>query len=95
MAAKGRYWFAVWLAFLLAVLVWVNTRQTSALVAAVDLVEVRTERSAAEAEKAVLLRRIREGGSRAILIPRAESLGLRLPADTEIVILQVPAPEMR
>ena len=30
---------------------------------------------------------------RAVLIPRAQGLGLRLPADSEIIILQVPNPE--
>lgn len=95
MAAKGRHWFVLWLVFALGILAWVISRQTAAVVLAADLQVVRSERSAAEAEKAVLLRRIREATSRAVLVPRAESLGLRLPADSEIVILQEPARERR
>lgn len=91
MRAKGRHWLALWLVFLLAVLAWVVARQTSSLALARQLATVRTERSAAEAERAQLLQRIREAESRAVLVPRAEHLGLRLPADSEIVILRVPA----
>lgn len=93
MAPKGRYLFVVWLAFLLGVLVWVTTRQTSSVVLASELRRLRSERSAAEAEKSALLRRIREATSLTVLMPRAESLGLRLPADSEMIILQVPVPE--
>lgn len=95
MTARGRHWFALWLVFVLAMLAWVISRQTSAVVLAEELAGVRDERSAAEAEKAMLLRRIREAGSRAVLIRRAESLGLRLPADTEMVYLEVPVTERR
>ena len=37
----------------------------------------------------------REAESRAVLITRAESMGLRLPADSEIVILQATMRERR
>jgi len=79
-----------WLIAVLGVLTWVVARQTASHLLARELDDTRSERSAAEAEKAELLRRIRAAGSRAALIPRAESLGLRLPADSEIVILQMP-----
>jgi hypothetical protein len=79
------------LLFVLAVLVWVTARQTSAHVTARALEERRTERSVVEAQKAALMRRIREAQSRAVLIPRAESLGLRMPADSEIVMLEGPS----
>jgi hypothetical protein len=93
MAAKGRYWVALWLFFLLGTLGWVVARQTSSVVIAQRLADARTRRSTAEARKASLLGRIRTGQSRTVLIPRAEALGLRLPADSEIVILQVPGGE--
>ena len=48
-----------------------------------------------EARQAELMTRIRQARSRKVLIPRAAALGLRLPADSEIVILQVPGPEKR
>ncbi len=79
---------SLWLVAVLAVLLWVVARQTSAVVAASDLEELRTERSVLEGRRAAALRRIREAESRAVLMPRAESLGLRLPADSEIVILR-------
>lgn len=85
----------LWLVFVLAILAWVVARQTSAVVSASELDELRGQRSLLEARRAELLRRIREAESRAVLVPRAESLGLRLPADSEIVILPGPGPGER
>lgn len=95
MNVRGRAWVAFWLFGALAMLLWVAARQSAAHVTATALRESQQERSALEARRAELQRRIREAGSRAILVPRAESLGLRLPADSEIVILQVPRRESR
>jgi hypothetical protein len=52
--------------------------------------EARAARSAAEADRAVLLRRRNAAQSRAVLVPRAEAMGLRFPADSEVVTLQDP-----
>ena len=95
MRLKGRIWIAIWLVFALVVLAWVVTRDTSGFRTATELRNLRNERSVQQAEKAELMRRIREGESRAVLIPRAESMGLRLPADSEIVILQETMREER
>ncbi len=90
-AARGRFWVVLWLLlFVLPTLVWVTARQTSALVAAAELNELRDQRSAMEARRAQLLQRVRKAESRGVLVPRAESLGLRTAADSEIVILEVP-----
>jgi hypothetical protein len=94
MAARGRHWLALWLLFFLGILAWVVARQTASVVLAARLSQVRTERSTLETRRAELTRRIRTAGSRAVLIPRAQALGLRLPADSEIVILHVPEPEV-
>jgi len=88
-------WVVFWLGFVLLMLAWVVARQTSAVVAAGELGDLREERASLEARRAELLQRIRLDRSRAVLIPRAEGLGLRLPADSEIVILQVPFGEKR
>ena len=85
----------MWLLSILGVLAWVVARQTSAHVTASELRSAQQERSALEARRADLLSRIRTAGSRAVLVPRAESLGLRLPADSEIVILELPSREGR
>jgi len=90
MALKGRHWLGLLLLFLLGIAVWVVARQTSALASARTLVDLRTQRSTLEAERAALIQRIRAGGSRAELIPKATKMGLRLPADSEIIILRVP-----
>ncbi len=95
MRLKGRIWIAIWLAFVLVVLAWVVSRDTSGYRTASELRELRNERSVLQAEKAELMRRIRQGESRAWLIPRAESMGLRLPTDSEIVILQGTLHERR
>lgn len=95
MKIRGRGWVALWLLSFLGVLVWVVARQTAAHVTATELRRVQEERSALEARRAEWLRRIRAASSRAVLVPRAESLGLRLPVDSEIVILRIPANEGR
>lgn len=95
MALKGRHWFSLLLFFLLGVAIWVVTRQTSALATARTLVDLRTQRSNLEAERASLIQRIRSGSSRAELIPKATKMGLRLPVDSEIHILRVPGPAGR
>ena len=94
-APRGRLWIALWLGFVLGVLAWVVARQTSAVVTAAELERLRNERSVLEGRRAELLRRLREAESRAVLVPRAESLGLRLPDDSSIVILQAPEPRER
>ena len=75
--------------FFFAVLVVVAARQTSSVVAATELRTLQEERRVLESERNDLLLRIREGRSRDKLIPVAESLGLRLPADTQVVNLEV------
>jgi hypothetical protein len=95
MKLKGRGWVAVWLLLFLGVLTWVVARQTASHVAATELRGAQERRSSLEAQRAELLRRITEAGSRAVLVPRAESLGLRLPADSEMVIVLVPIREGR
>ena len=87
---KGRHWLALWLVALLAALWVVIARQTASLNAARALADLRAERADLEGRRAELARRIRTAGSRAVLLPRAERLGLRLPADTEIILIPVP-----
>jgi hypothetical protein len=92
MQAKGRYWVAGWLIFFLAILAWVANRQSAAVMAASELEQLRQQRAVLEARQGELLARIRSARSREVLIPRAQAIGLRLPADSEIIILQVPIP---
>ncbi len=90
MALKGRHLLALWLVALLAALWLVIARQTASLNAARALADLRQERAQLEGRRAELERRIRAAESRAVLLPRAQRLGLRLPADTEIVLVPVP-----
>lgn len=88
MALKGRHWVAIWLVVALAALWAVAARQASAYRAATALREARAERARLEGRKADLERRVRAASGRAVLVPRAQQrLGLRLPADSEIVLL--------
>jgi cell division protein FtsL len=89
---KGRHWLAVWLVALLAALWAVIARQTASLNAARTLTDLRAERAGLEGKRDELERRIRTASSRAVLLPRAEKLGLRLPADTEIVLVPASPP---
>src|SRR5262245_64617066 len=84
MAARGRDWFALWLLLGLATLWAIVARQTDAHQTAGELRDLRTRRAALEGRRADLERRIRAATSRAVLVPRAQRLGLRAPADSEI-----------
>jgi hypothetical protein len=88
---KGRHWIAVWLLAFLAVTWLVYARQTAAIRDARALAELRGRHANLEGHRADLERRIRAAEGRAVLVPRAQQkLGLRLPADTEIILLPVP-----
>jgi hypothetical protein len=96
MALKGRHWAAVWLLAFLAVAWIVIARQTSAIRAARALTALREEHANLAGHSAELERRIRVATSRAVLVRRARAaLGLRLPADTEIILLPAPNGEPR
>ena len=91
MALKGRHWAAVWLLAFLAVAWIVIARQTAAIRAARELAALHEEQANLAGHGADLERRIRAATSRRILLRRARGhLGLRLPADTEIILLPVP-----
>jgi cell division protein FtsL len=87
MPFRGRHWIAFWLVALLAALWAVIARQTSALNSARALTDLRGERASLEGRRADLDRRVRTAQSRTVLLPRARKLGLRLPADTEIILI--------
>lgn len=91
MAFRGRHWIAFWLVALLAALWMVIARQTAALNSARALNDLREERASLEGRRAELERRVRTAQSRAVLLPRAHKLGLRLPADTEIILIPSPS----
>jgi hypothetical protein len=95
MPFKGRHWIAFWLVALLAALWAVIARQTSALNSARALTDLRAERASLEGRRDDLDRRVRTGQSRAVLLPRARKLGLRLPADTEIILIPALPPQPR
>jgi hypothetical protein len=83
----------LWLLIFLGGALAVVARQTAAFRTARRLHDVREERSALEARRAELERRIRIASSRQVLVPIAErSLGLHEPADSEFVLFVVPGP---
>jgi hypothetical protein len=91
MTLRGRHWVAVWLAGFLVTAGLVVWRQTAALAAARHLKALQTTRQALEVTRAATSAEIRHAASRTVLVPLAQTkLGLRLPQDTEIVILQDP-----
>jgi soluble lytic murein transglycosylase-like protein len=88
---RGRHWVALWLAAFCVTAALVVWRQTEALAAARRLKTLETTLHALEASRATTSAAIRRSRSRAVLVPLAEArLGLRLPQDTDIVILQDP-----
>lgn len=90
---KGRHWVLLWLLIFLGGALVVVARQTAAFRTAQRLRDLREERSALEARRADLERRIRVASSRQVLVPIAKrALGLHEPADSEFVLLVVPGP---
>jgi hypothetical protein len=91
MKLRGRHWVAIWLASFLAMAAVVVWRQTEALATVRRLKALQSVRGALEAATADDVGVIRHARSRAVLVPLARSrLGLRLPLDSEIIILQDP-----
>ena len=90
---KGRHWFALWLMVFLLVSLAVIKRQSAALETSLDLQQLRRARGALEVSRSALVDDIHRSRSRAVLVPLAQQkLGLRLPQDSEITILQEPRP---
>jgi len=89
---RGRYWVMLWLLLFLGVATIVVVRQRAGLDTARRVAALRAERAALEAQGADLERRIRDGSSRKVLVPRAESLGLHSPSDSEFVQFRVEDP---
>jgi hypothetical protein len=90
---KGRHWVTLWLGAFLAVALIVVWRQSAALATSRDLQQIRKTRGALETSKSALIADIHRARSRGVLVPLAEQkLGLRLPQDSEITILQNPRP---
>lgn len=91
MTLKGRHWVMLWLVVALGTLGSVAARQTSGFTTAQALRAARDERAALESRRGELDRRIRQGSSRQVLVPRAEAgLGLHEPAAAEITVLSLP-----
>lgn len=93
MRLKGRYWVALWLGVVLAVAVAVISRQRAAVEVAARLRRLRVQQTTLQATRAELEAEANRLASRAVLVPVAERrLGLREPADTEIVRVAPPVP---
>lgn len=91
MKVKGRHWLLLWLLLFLLVAAAVVGRQTAGFKTSRRVGELREQRTALEARRADLERRIREASGRQVLVPKAErDLGLHLPADNEFILFAVP-----
>ena len=95
MRIRGRIWLVLWLIFILVILAWVIRRNTDGYVVAGQLDSLRTRESYLVGQRVDLVYRIRRAESRAVLVPRAEAIGLREPADSEVVSLPAPDTERR
>jgi hypothetical protein len=81
----------LWLLVFLCVLVAITARQTEGFRTARRLRELRDERTALEARRGDLERRIRVASSRQVLVPIVQrTLGLHEPADSEFVLFALP-----
>lgn len=90
---KGRHWFVIWLLAFLACALLIVRRQQTAFATSRELQQLQQTRGALEVSKSALIGEIHKARSRAVLVPLAQQkLGLRLPQDSEITILQDPRP---
>ena len=88
-AVKGRHWVIFWLACFLGVALTVIWRQSAALETSRELQQLRRTRGALDVSKSATVGEINRAKSRGVLVPLAQQkLGLRLPQDSEIIILQ-------
>ncbi len=86
---RGRHWTVIVLGTFLLVTLGVVWRQSAALETARRLESLERTRVALEVQRSTLASQIRRARSRAVMVPLAERrLGLRLPQDSEITILQ-------
>ena len=90
MTLRGRHWVLLWLVLFLVAAAAVIGRQTRAYQLAATLGELRTRRSALEAQAAELAKSIRSAQGRRVLGVRARALGLRSAVDTELTIFTGP-----
>lgn len=87
---RGRFWVLLWLVAFLAVAVIVQARQSAAIATARRVATLREQRTALEAERAALERRIHVATSRRVLGERAErDLGLMQPHDSQFTVFPI------
>ena len=92
-AVRGRHWVMLWLGLFLGVALLIVWRQSTALATSRELQQLQKTRGALEVSKSAVIADIHRARSRGVLVPLAERrLGLRLPQDSEITILQDPRP---
>ncbi len=91
MQLRGRHWVILWLAAFLVVAVIVETRQLKAYALSRQTGLLRKRRQELDATRQELIRKIGEGSSRRVLLPKAEALGLHVPTDAEEDFIS-PAP---
>ena len=90
---KGRHWVAAWFLGFLVVALIVVWRQSAALAASRDLTRLQKTRGALEVQRSATVGEVHRAQSRGVMVPLAQQkLGLRLPQDSEITILQDPRP---
>ena len=90
---KGRHWLIVWLGLFLVSAGAVVWRQSASLATSRDLQQLEKTRGQLDVTKANLQAQILRDRSRAVLVPLAQQrLGMRLPQDSEITILQDTRP---
>lgn len=90
---RGRIWVILGLASFLTVALAIVWRQSAALATSRELQQLQKTRGALEVSKSGAIAEIHRARSRGVLVPLAERrLGLRLPQDSEITILQDPGP---
>ena len=86
---KGRHWLVLWLMAFLGVAALIVWRQSASLAASRDVQQLEKTRGQLEVTRATLQAQVLRDKSRAVLVPLAQQrLGLRLPQDSEITILQ-------
>lgn len=92
-AARGRAWVALALCGFVLIAAGVIWRRTAGIARSRDLQALEQRRSQLESERAQLESDVRDLSSRSVLAPLVERrLDMRVPNDSQVVILKRPKP---
>jgi hypothetical protein len=85
---RGRWWVAGGLIAFVIVSAAVIARRSYGHREGVELTALQRRKASLESERVGLDQQIRDGSSMSVIVPKAQRFGMRLPSDSQIVVLR-------